>query len=305
MTPTRIAVLGIGLMGAPMARNLLKAGYPLTVWNRTRAKAETLAADGATVAASPAEAVQHAHIVILMLENGPVTDDVLFQQGTAAALQPGRVVIDMASIPPSTARVHAERLADYGVQHLDAPVSGGTRGAAEGTLAIMVGGQPAVFRQWQSVFAPLGRATYVGPDGAGQLAKLANQAIVGITIGAVAEALLLTAAGGADPAAVRTALMGGFADSRILSEHGRRMLERNFLPGGRVQIQLKDLETILAEAAALGLELPIVRRVTELFTALRDSGGAAYDHSALLLQLERSNSPARVGSLPDQLPPAS
>lgn len=180
---------------------------------------------------TPAEAVQGADIVISLLENGPVVGQVLFDLGAARAMRKGSLFIDMASIQPSEARDHAARLGELGVAHLDAPVSGGTVGAEAGTLAIMVGGRPEDFKRAQAVFASLGRATHVGPHGAGQLAKLANQMIVGITIGAVAEALLFAAKGGADMAKVREAISGGFADSRILQLHGQRMVERDFAPG--------------------------------------------------------------------------
>lgn len=288
MTTRRVALLGVGLMGAPMARRLLEAGFALTVWSRSRDKADALADAGATVAAGAAEAASAADVVITMLADGPVVDSVLFgESGAAAALNPGALVIDMSSIPPATAREHAARLAALGVAHLDAPVSGGTRGAAEGALAIMVGGDEAVFEAARPVFAPLGRAIRVGPSGAGQLAKLANQVIVGVTIGAVSEALLLAAAGGADPAAVREAIRGGFAESRILEEHGRRMIERDFRPGGRVATQVKDLDTALAAATDAGVTLPLTRDARDRFAELRDAlGGADLDHSALLLQLE-------------------
>ncbi len=299
---THIAVLGTGLMGAPMAANLLAAGHRVTVWNRTRAKTEPLIARGAAGADSPAAAVGEAGVVVTMLENGPVVTQVLFDSGAARNLRPGALVIDMSSIPPATARDHAARLEACGAVHLDAPVSGGTVGAEAGTLAIMAGGKRADFDRAAEVFAPLGGATYVGPHGAGQLAKLANQIIVGVTIGCVAEALLLAAAGGADPSAVREALKGGFADSRILELHGRRMVERRFLPGGRSAIQLKDLETIVATAREHGLELPFSETARALFEALVDRGGGDYDHSALLLELERRNAPARLGDAPDTLP---
>lgn len=299
----RIAFLGIGLMGAPMATNLLKAGFSVTVWNRTPAKAETLAAAGAKVSPSAADAVHDADIVITMLTNGPAVEDVLFGGGkVAAAIRKGALVIDMSSIPPAIARDHAKRLAKLGIAHLDAPVSGGTGGAQSGKLVIMAGGPPDDFARAQTVFAPLGKPTLVGGSGAGQLAKLCNQAIVGITIGAVAEALLLAAAGGADPAAVRQALMGGFADSRILQEHGQRMLNRRFLPGFAVANQVKDLDTVLDAAHQAKLELPLAARVTELFRQLAGDGGGGYDHSGLLLELEKRNAPARLGSLPDTLP---
>ena len=299
----RIAFLGIGLMGAPMATNLLKAGFSVTVWNRTPAKAETLAAAGAKVSPSAADAVHDTDIVITMLTNGPAVEDVLFGGGkVAAAIRKGALVIDMSSIPPAIARDHAKRLAKLGIAHLDAPVSGGTGGAQSGKLVIMAGGPPDDFARAQTVFAPLGKPTLVGGSGAGQLAKLCNQAIVGITIGAVAEAMLLAAAGGADPAAVRQALMGGFADSRILQEHGQRMLNRRFLPGFAVANQVKDLDTVLDAAHQAKLELPLAARVTELFRQLAGDGGGGYDHSGLLLELEKRNAPARLGSLPDTLP---
>jgi 2-hydroxy-3-oxopropionate reductase len=231
-----------------------------------------------------------------------VVESVLFgANGAAAAIRKGALVIDMSSIPPAIARAHAERLAKLGIAHLDAPVSGGTVGARDGKLVIMAGGSPENFARAQPVFAALGKPTLVGGSGAGQLAKLCNQAIVGITIGAVAEALLLAAAGGADPAAVRQALMGGFADSRILQEHGQRMLNRRFLPGFAVANQVKDLNTVLDAARQEKLKLPLTERVTELFADLAKDG-ARFDHSGLLLELERLNSPARVGSIPDILP---
>lgn len=287
-----IAFLGVGLMGAPMARRLLAAGFPVTAWNRTRAKAEALEPDGARVAATAAEAVRQAGTVITMLEAGAVVTDVLFpegaaQEGAAQAAQRGALVIDMSSIPPSLAREHAKRLAGRGLKYLDAPVSGGTVGAEQGTLAIMAGGDAADFARALPVFNALGRATLVGPWGSGQLAKLANQAIVGITIGAVAEALILAGRGGADPAAVRQAIRGGFAESRILELHGERMVKRDFAPRGRVSVQIKDLATVLATAGELGLDLPFTREAHRLFVELRDRlGGGDLDHSALFLRLE-------------------
>lgn len=283
----KIAFLGIGLMGGPMARRLLAAGEDVTVWNRTRAKAEALATEGARVAASAADAVREADIVIAMLDSGSVVTDVLFAQGVADALPRGSVFVDMSSIPPSVARDHAARLAERGVDHLDAPVSGGTVGAAEGTLAIMAGGDQAVFDRVQPVFAPMGRSLRVGPSGAGQLAKLANQTIVGVTIGAVSEALVLAEKGGADPAAVREAIRGGFAESRILDLHGQRMVDRDFAPRAKVTTQIKDLETILATAGEIGLDMPLARATLESYERLRDRmGGGELDHAALFLAVE-------------------
>jgi 2-hydroxy-3-oxopropionate reductase len=283
----KIAVLGTGLMGAPLARRLLAAGFPVTVWNRTPAKAEALRAAGAKVAASAAEAVRDADAIITMLDNGAVVTEVLFGQGVADSLKPGAVVLDMSSIPPSVARDHAARLGKAGRLHLDAPVSGGTTGAEAGTLAIMAGGPVELFERALPVFTPLGRAVRVGPSGAGQLAKLANQTIVGITIGAVAEALLLAGKGGADPRAVREAIRGGFAESRILDLHGKRMVDREFTPGGKVTTQIKDIETILATAVEIGLDMPLTREVYRRYLDLRDRlGGGDLDHAALFLQLE-------------------
>jgi 2-hydroxy-3-oxopropionate reductase len=285
----QIAFLGIGLMGDPMARNLARAGHPVTAWNRTRAKADALGDDGVSIADDARSAVESADVVFLMLERGSVVEHVLFDLGVADAARKGTVVIDSSSIPPAAARDHARRLAERGVAHLDAPVSGGTAGAARAELAIMVGGPDDVYARVESVLARLGRPVRVGSSGCGQLAKLANQTIVGATIVAVAEALLLCREGGADPAAVRRALTGGFADSRILQEHGRRMLERDWVPGGPASMQLKDLLTVAEEAATEGLELGLARGALDVFQSLVDHGGADLDHSAALLELERRN----------------
>ena len=288
-TPLRIAVLGIGMMGLPMARRLSEAGHPVRAWNRTRAKAEPLASHGVTVSNKPAEAVQDADIVISLLENGPVVGQVLFDQGAARAMRRGSLFIDMASIQPSEARDHAARLGELGVAHLDAPVSGGTVGAEAGTLAIMVGGRPEDFQRALPVFAPLGSATHVGPHGAGQLAKLANQMIVGITIGAVAEALLFAAKGGADMAKVREAISGGFADSRILQLHGQRMVERDFAPRGRMAVQLKDMRNAMATAHETGFDAPITALFEALYADGVEHGLGDLDHSGLFVELASRN----------------
>jgi len=298
----RIAFIGTGLMGEPMAMRLLEAGFALTVWNRTAEKARTLAEKGARAASSVTDAAAGANVVITMLSDGATVDSVLFVQDMVSAIALGSLVIDMSSIPPAIARDHAVRLYALGIHHLDAPVSGGTQGARDGTLAIMVGGNPMAFDAARPVLEALGRPTWVGPSGSGQLAKLANQAIVAATIGAVAEALLLAAAGGADPAKVRDALSGGFADSPILRQHGQRMLERAWVPGGPMRMQVKDLRTILTVAADLNLRLPLSSTVAEMFEAGLCAGFGNFDHSALLLEIERRNPPARVGTMPDQRP---
>ena len=288
-TPLRIAVLGIGLMGLPMARRLCEAGQQVHVWNRTRAKAQPLASAGAQVHDAAATAVRDADFVISLLENGPVVHHVLFELGAAQAMRKGALFIDMASIQPREARDHAARLDEMGLAHLDAPVSGGTVGAEQGTLAIMAGGKAQDFARAQPVLAVLGRATHVGPHGAGQLAKLANQMIVGITIGAVAEALLFAAKGGADMAKVREAISGGFADSRILQLHGQRMVERDFAPRGRMTVQLKDLDNALITAQEIGFDAPITALFDTLYRDGVEHGLGQLDHSGLFVELASRN----------------
>jgi len=286
----KISFLGTGLMGSHMARNILKAGFSLTAWNRTLAKAQALIADGADVPATAAEAIAEADIVITMLSDGPTVHDLLFDQELAAAMKAGTLLIDMSSIKPSEARTHAALMRERGLHHLDAPVSGGTKGAEAGSLAIMAGGDEAVFTRAVSVLSAMGRPVRVGPDGSGQLSKLANQTIVAVTIGVVAEAMLLAEKGGADPAAIRDALKGGFADSVILQQHGERMTTSNFEPGGLSRMQLKDINNALEEAGQHELILPLTEQVKTRYTTLiEEMNGADTDHSALYLELLRQN----------------
>ncbi len=285
----QIAFLGTGLMGAPMVRCLLKAGFAVTVWNRDPAKAAPLVNDGATHAATAAEAAAGANVVFTMLTNGAAVADVLFDQGVAEAMTKGSIVVDCSSIAPPIARENARKLESLGIRNLDAPVSGGTAGAAAGTLAIMAGGDAADVESLKDVFAALGRVTHVGPSGAGQICKLANQQIVAVTIGAVAEAMILVEAGGASRAAFRDAIRGGFAESRILDLHGARMIERNFVPGGASANQLKDLDAVMAMAEELSLTLPLTTQVRQEFSDFVAQGGAESDHSGLLLHLEALN----------------
>ena len=284
-----VAMLGIGLMGKPMSRRLCEAGYRVRVWNRSPAKALAMQAHGATAFDTPAEAVAQADIVITMLQDGPAVENVLFAQGAASGLRPGSLVVDMSSIQPRQARDHAARLAALGVACLDAPVSGGTVGAEAGTLAIMAGGRAADFERAVPVLQVLGRATHVGPMGSGQLAKLANQMIVGITIGAVAEALLFASRGGADMGKVREAISGGFADSRILQVHGQRMVERDFAKRAAVTVQLKDMRNAMATAQETGFEAPITQLFTQLFEQATEHGLGDLDHSALFVELASRN----------------
>jgi 2-hydroxy-3-oxopropionate reductase len=285
-----IAFLGIGLMGNHMARNILKAGYSLSAWNRTLSKAEALASDGAQIAQTPAEAVKDADFVITMLSDGPTVRELFFTNGLCQQMKSGACLIDMSSIKASEAREHAQEMRATGRSHLDAPVSGGTKGAEAATLAIMAGGLQDVFDKAVPVFAPMGRAVRVGPDGSGQLSKLANQTIVAVTIGVVAEAMLLAEKGGADPAAIRDALKGGFADSVILQQHGERMTTGNFVPGGLTKFQLKDINNALEEAGHHNLTLPLTEQVQHRYTTLvEEMDGADTDHSAIYLELLRQN----------------
>ena len=285
----RIAFLGTGSMGLPMARRLCEAGHALQVWNRTPQKAASLTALGAVVHAQAAAAVAGADIVVGMLENGAVVEDVLFAQDVAAAMKPGALFIDMASIKPREARDHAARLGAMGIAHIDAPVSGGTGGADQGTLVIMAGGKEAEFERALPVFRVFGRATHVGSHGAGQLTKLANQMIVGITIGAVAEALLFAAKGGADMAKVREAITGGFADSRILQVHGERMVGRDFAPRARMAIQLKDMRNALATAEEIGFDAPVTTLFEQLYADGISHGLSDLDHAGLFVELASRN----------------
>lgn len=285
----RIGFLGTGLMGAPMARRLAGAGFDLHVWNRNQDRARALA-DVATVAEHPQQAAEGADVVISMLLDGPATQAVLGDGAVIAATKPGAIVIDMGSVDPACDRQLADLAASRGRQFLDAPVSGGVVGAEAGSLAILVGGSDTAFAAAQPVFAPMGRATHLGPVGSGQAAKLANQLIVAITIGAVSEAMKLAEAAGCDPASFRAALQGGFADSRILELHGARMVARNFTPGGRSVAQLKDLRNALAFADEHNLTLPMGQAVTAAFgDFVTNRDGGEYDHSAYYLWLEMIN----------------
>jgi 3-hydroxyisobutyrate dehydrogenase-like beta-hydroxyacid dehydrogenase len=284
-----VAFLGIGRMGYAMARRLAEAGHTVHAWNRSRDKAERLTPFNVQVFDTPADAVRGTDMVIGMLENGVVMEQVMFAQGAAQAITPGALVIDMASTMPREARDHAARLAALGVSHMDCPVSGGTVGADAGSLVIMAGGKPQDFTRAQDVLKVFGRSTHVGPHGAGQLAKLANQMIVGITIGAVAEALLLCERGGANIAKVREAITGGFADSRILQLHGERMVNRDFAPRARLAIQLKDMRNALDTAQETSMDVPITTLFEKLYTQATEHGLGELDHSGLFVELASRN----------------
>ncbi|RUT35443.1 NAD(P)-dependent oxidoreductase [Pseudomonas sp. PAMC 29040] len=290
MSLATVGFIGTGIMGKPMARNLLQAGYPVRAWNRSPAKAQELAAHGAEVLPTPALAAKGAQVLVCMLSDGPTCDEVLFGEGGAArVLAPGALVIVMSSIAVDSAVEQARQCADLGLHYLDAPVSGGERGAREASLAIMVGGEVAAFEQGRQVLAAMGRPVHVGPAGTGELSKLVNQLIVASTIATVAEGLLLAERGGADPVKVHEALLGGFVDSPIWRQHGQRMLDNDFTPGGPAKWQLKDTRTALAQAQKLGLSLPVGSLVDGLFQAMIEAGDGELDHAGLIRQLRRHN----------------
>jgi 3-hydroxyisobutyrate dehydrogenase-like beta-hydroxyacid dehydrogenase len=301
--PLTIAFLGLGLMGKPMATRLFSAGYKPRVWNRTRSKVQQLAEMGMNVFEDPCLAVNSdgicADVVITMLEAGTAVAEVI--EIILPVLTRGAIVIDMSSTQQSEAQTFAALLAQHKIGFIDAPVSGGVLGAESGNLAIMVGAEQEHFDRVAEILSLFGQATRVGLPGTGQLAKLCNQLIVGGTINIVAEALLLAHAGGADPSLVRNALRGGFAESRILELHGQRMLDRNFIPGGQVKSQAKDMENILLAAQHAGLHLPVAEMVATIYRSLMPEFSFA-DHAAALLALEQRNRGVRLGTEANILP---
>ena len=294
--PKTIGFIGLGLMGKPMAKNLIKAGHRLIVHNRSRAAVDELAAEGAAAAFSPKEVAASAEVVITMLpEDSDVETVVAGDQGVIKSIRPNGVLVDMSTISPTTARRLAETLADRGVHMLDAPVSGGVEAATEATLTIMVGGKPDIFKRVLPVFEKIGKnINYIGDHGAGQVTKAANQIIVAMTIQAVAEAFIFAKKSGVDPAKVHQAIMGGYAQSRVLELHGKRMLDRNFQPGGKVRSHRKDIEIALSVAREQGICLPGTAMISQLFNALAARGGLDWDHSSVVKALE-SMSNVEVG----------
>jgi len=286
-----IGFIGTGIMGFHMARNLAKADCRVTAWNRTAAKAQPLCEFGVSIAADPADAVKESDIAIVMVADGPSSDEVILgaggESGILGQMRVGSTLVVMSSIPVETAAAQGKAAEARKIRYLDAPVSGGEPGARDGRLTIMAGGDARAFKDTQPVFSVLGRSTYIGPAGTGSLAKLANQVIVGNTIQTVAEALLLAEAGGADPDAVIEALKGGFADSPILQNHGSRMIAGNFEPGGRCRTQLKDTRTAEELGRAFGLVLPMTARARETYNNLVENGQGDLDHNAAYLDLRR------------------
>jgi 2-hydroxy-3-oxopropionate reductase len=283
----KIGFVGLGIMGHPMALNLIKGGHELSVYGKRKVPASVREA-GATVCDTLKAVAERSEIVILMVPDTPDVRSVLFDpEGIAEGLSPGKIVVDMSSISPIETKLFAAEINRKGCDYLDAPVSGGEVGARAASLTIMVGGPEAAFARVKPIFDLMGKnITLVGGNGDGQTTKVANQIIVALTIEAVGEALLFASRAGADPAKVRQALMGGFAASRILEVHGERMIKRSFDPGFRIELHQKDLNLALQGARALSLSLPNTATTQELFNAAAAQGGRGWDHSGLVRVLE-------------------
>ncbi|HRQ48365.1 MAG TPA: 2-hydroxy-3-oxopropionate reductase [Rhodocyclaceae bacterium] len=285
----KVGFIGLGLMGRPMALNLLKAGHDLSVWSRRNESMAPLVQAGASGCASAAEVASRSEVVISMVADAPDVEQVaLGPNGVADGAQAGLILVDMSTIAPAAAQSIAGRMAERGVTMLDAPVSGGEVGAIEGTLTIMVGGDEVDFRRVKPLFEAMGKTvSLIGTTGAGQVAKACNQILTGVGVAAVAEALNFAQKSGVDAARVRDALMGGFAYSRILDNHGKRMLERNFRPGFKAWMHQKDMRIVLEEAHRLGLALPSSAATAQMFNAMVGSGLGEEDSVAMLKLLER------------------
>jgi 2-hydroxy-3-oxopropionate reductase len=286
---TEIGFIGLGIMGKPMASHLVKAGHTVHVCDLVEDSVKHLCGLGAKGCTCCKEVAQKSKIVFIMVPDTPDVEMVLFgPNGLCEGVKPGTIVVDMSSISPIATKEFAKRLAAMGVKMLDAPVSGGQVGAENATLSIMVGGDPEVFGQIKPYFELMGKKiVHIGSNGDGQTCKVANQIVVALTIEAVAEALLFASKAGADPSKVRDALLGGFAQSRILELHGERMIKRTFDPGFRIRLHQKDLNLALEAARKMGLALPNTSIAQELFNAVAAEGNADLDHSAMVLALEK------------------
>ncbi|MEJ5212041.1 MAG: 2-hydroxy-3-oxopropionate reductase [Burkholderiales bacterium] len=286
-----IAFIGMGIMGKPMAINLKKAGHIVYVHGRRPESMEEPARAGCVPCPSSADAASRAEIIIIMVSDTPDVEQVIFgDNGVIHGARPGSVVVDMSTISPTATRRFAAELAQQQIDMLDAPVSGGEIGAIQGTLSIMVGGKPEVFQRVKPVFEAMGKnVVHVGDHGAGQVAKACNQIVVAVTIEAVAEALLFARKNGVDPAKVREALMGGFAGSRILEVHGKRMLDNDYKPGFKTRLHQKDMNIVMQTARELGLSLPGAALVMQHLNALMGTGGAELDSAAVMKIVERAS----------------
>ena len=284
-----IVFIGLGIMGKPMARNLMKAGYPLVVHNRSQGAVAELSKEGAKAAGSPQEVAAQSEVVILMLPDSPDVELVMSgERGVFAGIRRGGLMIDMSTISPVVARRLAKEAEAKGVEMLDAPVSGGEAGAINATLSIMVGGSEDAFKRALPIFQALGKnIVHIGDAGAGQVTKAANQVVVGLTIAAVSEALVLAAKAGVDPAKVRQALLGGFAQSKILDAHGQKMLDRNFKPGFRIRLHEKDLSIALATGKEYGVPLLLTGVVDQMMNSMKANGNGELDHAGLVTLVEQ------------------
>ncbi len=284
-----IGFIGLGVMGTPMARHLQNAGHKLFTSRHARPPQKELTDNGLVVLDDPKSVAAETETIILMLPDTPDVEAVLFgANGVYEGIGAGKLVIDMSSIAPLPTKEFARKIREKGGDYLDAPVSGGEVGAKNASLSIMVGGSQAAFDRAKPLFDLMGKnITLVGECGDGQVTKIANQIIVGLTIEAVAEALVFASKAGADPAKVRSALMGGFAASRILEVHGERMVKRTFAPGFRISLHQKDLNLALSSARALGVSLPNTASAQELFNSCAANGDGELDHSGMVRALER------------------
>ena len=285
----KIGFIGTGLMGLPMAKNLLKSDFKLKVFNRSIKKAEPLKEFGAEISKTLGEVVKDNDFIITMLTDDSAVDAIMSNSDLLENLKSGSTVIDMSSVKPTTATKYGNSLKSKNVNYLDAPVSGGTIGAEEASLAIMVGGEQNIFDDAFDILKTMGNPTLVGPIGSGQVSKLANQIIVGLAIGAVAEAVTLCEKAGADPNKMIKALSGGWADSKVLQTHGKRMIDKDFSPKGKTSGQLKDMNNILECANNYNTHLPISNLVKEMYKSLVDKGYGETDHSSLYKEIERIN----------------
>ena len=288
MTKPVIGFIGLGIMGKPMARNLIKAGYSLVVHNRSRAAVEELSKDGAQAAGSAKEVAERAEVIITMLPDSPDVELVYTSpEGIFAAAKPGMLFVDMSSISPIVARKLAAEAEKLECNMLDAPVSGGEAGAIVATLSIMIGGRSGAIERAMPIFQSLGKnLVHVGDAGAGQVTKAANQMVVGTTIAIVSEALVLAAKAGVDPAKVRQALLGGFAQSKILEAHGQKMLDRRFEPGFRIRLHEKDMKIALAAGFEYGVPLMVTSQVAQMMSAMDSMGHGDLDHAGLVKLVE-------------------
>ena len=284
-----VGFIGTGLMGFPMAKNLLNLRINLKVFNRSIYKAEPLKEFGAHISNTLIDVVKDNDFIITMLTDDTAVEAIMSHSDFLENLKSGSTVIDMSSIKPTTATKYGNILQSKSICYLDAPVSGGTIGAQEGSLAIMVGGEQRVFDNSKSILKAMGKPTLVGPIGSGQISKLANQIVVGVTIGAVAEAITLCEKAGADPLKLIKALSGGWADSKILQTHGKRMIDKDFSPKGKTSTHLKDMNNILECANSYNTNLPISNLVKEMYKTLIDNGHKNTDHSSLYMEIERIN----------------